>query len=68
MESTFSIFSTAVLLFFILDPIGNVPLLLSIVTSHRPYSGDASCFLSRNLFVTGFTQASANSNDLSSRF
>ena len=31
MESTFSIFSTAVLLFFILDPLGNVPLLLSIL-------------------------------------
>jgi len=31
MESTFSIFSTAVLIFFILDPLGNVPLLLSIL-------------------------------------
>lgn len=31
MEGSFSIFSTAVLLFFILDPIGNVPLLLSIL-------------------------------------
>lgn len=31
MESTFSIFSTAILIFFILDPFGNVPLLLSIL-------------------------------------
>ena len=31
MESTFSIFSTAVLIFFILDPLGNIPLLLSIL-------------------------------------
>ncbi|MCW8996269.1 MAG: hypothetical protein OQK77_10700, partial [Psychromonas sp.] len=31
MDNTFSIFSTAVLLFFILDPFGNVPLLLSIL-------------------------------------
>ena len=31
MENTFSIFSTAVLIFFILDPLGNVPLLLSIL-------------------------------------
>ncbi|MCG6200376.1 MarC family protein [Psychromonas antarctica] len=31
METTFPIFSTAVLLFFILDPFGNVPLLLSIL-------------------------------------
>jgi len=31
MESTFSIFSTAVLIFFILDPFGNVPLILSIL-------------------------------------
>ena len=31
MDNTFSIFSTAVLLFFILDPLGNIPLLLSIL-------------------------------------
>ena len=31
MDTTFPIFSTAVLLFFILDPFGNVPLLLSIL-------------------------------------
>lgn len=31
MDNTFSILSTAVLLFFILDPIGNVPLLLSVL-------------------------------------
>jgi len=31
MDSTFPIFSTAVLIFFILDPFGNVPLLLSIL-------------------------------------
>jgi multiple antibiotic resistance protein len=31
METTFPIFSTAVLIFFILDPFGNVPLLLSIL-------------------------------------
>ena len=31
MESTFPILSTAILLFFILDPIGNIPLLLSIL-------------------------------------
>jgi len=31
MDDTFSIFSTAVLIFFILDPFGNVPLLLSIL-------------------------------------
>ena len=31
MENTFPIFSTAVLLFFILDPLGSVPLLLSIL-------------------------------------
>ncbi|MBB1271862.1 MULTISPECIES: YhgN family NAAT transporter [Psychromonas] len=31
MESSFPIFSTAILLFFILDPLGNVPLLLSIL-------------------------------------
>ena len=31
MENTFPIFSTAVLIFFILDPFGNVPLLLSIL-------------------------------------
>jgi len=31
MENTFSIFSTAILLFFILDPFGSVPLLLSIL-------------------------------------
>ncbi|HEY7864733.1 MAG TPA: MarC family protein [Psychromonas sp.] len=31
MESTFPLFSTAILLFFILDPFGNVPLLLSIL-------------------------------------
>lgn len=31
MESTFPIFSTAVLIFFILDPFGSVPLLLSIL-------------------------------------
>lgn len=31
METTFPIFSTAVLIFFILDPLGNVPLLLSIL-------------------------------------
>jgi len=31
MESTFSITSTAILIFFILDPFGNVPLLLSIL-------------------------------------
>lgn len=31
MESTFSIISTATLLFFILDPLGNIPLLLSIL-------------------------------------
>ena len=31
MESTFPIFSTAVLIFFILDPLGNIPLLLSIL-------------------------------------
>ncbi|WP_413691437.1 MarC family protein [Psychromonas sp. KJ10-2] len=31
MESSFSIFSTAILLFFILDPFGSVPLLLSIL-------------------------------------
>lgn len=31
MEGTFSIFSTAVLIFFILDPLGNIPLLLSIL-------------------------------------
>jgi len=31
MEGTFSIFSTAILIFFILDPFGNVPLLLSIL-------------------------------------
>ena len=31
MDSSFSIISTAILLFFILDPFGNVPLLLSIL-------------------------------------
>jgi len=31
MENSFPIFSTAILLFFILDPFGNVPLLLSIL-------------------------------------
>ena len=31
MDATFPIFSTAFLLFFILDPLGNVPLLLSIL-------------------------------------
>lgn len=31
METTFPIFSTAFLIFFILDPLGNVPLLLSIL-------------------------------------
>jgi len=31
MESTFPLFSTAILLFFILDPFGNVPLLLSVL-------------------------------------
>ena len=31
MENTFPIFSTAVLIFFILDPLGNIPLLLSIL-------------------------------------
>lgn len=31
MENTFPIFSTAVLIFFILDPFGNVPLILSIL-------------------------------------
>ncbi|PKF61618.1 hypothetical protein CW745_09850 [Psychromonas sp. psych-6C06] len=31
MENSFPIFSTAVLLFFILDPFGNVPLLLSML-------------------------------------
>lgn len=31
MENTFPIFSTAILIFFILDPFGNVPLLLSIL-------------------------------------
>ena len=31
METTFPIFSTAILIFFILDPFGNVPLLLSIL-------------------------------------
>jgi multiple antibiotic resistance protein len=31
MESSFPIFSTAVLIFFILDPFGSVPLLLSIL-------------------------------------
>ena len=31
METTFPILSTAILLFFILDPFGNVPLLLSIL-------------------------------------
>jgi len=31
MENTFSILSTAILIFFILDPFGNVPLLLSIL-------------------------------------
>ena len=31
MESTFPIFSTAILIFFILDPLGNIPLLLSIL-------------------------------------
>ena len=31
MDTTFPIFSTAVLIFFILDPFGNVPLLLSIL-------------------------------------
>jgi len=31
MESVFPIFSTAVLIFFILDPLGSVPLLLSIL-------------------------------------
>jgi multiple antibiotic resistance protein len=31
MENVFPIFSTAVLIFFILDPIGSVPLLLSIL-------------------------------------
>lgn len=33
MEATFPIFSTAILIFFILDPFGNVPLLLSILKS-----------------------------------
>ena len=31
METTFPIFSTAILIFFILDPLGNIPLLLSIL-------------------------------------
>jgi len=31
MDNTFSIISTAILIFFILDPFGNVPLLLSIL-------------------------------------
>ena len=31
MDATFPIFSTAFLIFFILDPLGNVPLLLSIL-------------------------------------
>ncbi len=31
MENSFSIISTAILIFFILDPFGNVPLLLSIL-------------------------------------
>jgi len=31
MENTFPIFSTAILIFFILDPLGNIPLLLSIL-------------------------------------
>jgi len=31
METTFPMFSTALLLFFILDPLGNIPLLLSIL-------------------------------------
>ena len=31
MDSSFSVFSTAILLFFILDPLGNIPLLLSIL-------------------------------------
>jgi len=31
MDSTFSIISTAILIFFILDPFGNIPLLLSIL-------------------------------------
>jgi len=31
MDSNFSIISTAILLFFILDPLGNVPLILSIL-------------------------------------
>ncbi len=33
MENSFSIISTAILIFFILDPFGNVPLLLSILKS-----------------------------------
>ncbi len=31
MDPTFSIFSTAILLFFILDPLGNIPLLLNVL-------------------------------------
>ncbi len=31
MDSTFSIISTAILIFFILDPFGNIPILLSIL-------------------------------------
>ncbi|MCK5818733.1 MAG: NAAT family transporter [Psychromonas sp.] len=31
MEKSFSVFSNAILLFFILDPLGNVPLLLNIL-------------------------------------
>lgn len=36
MESTFSIVSTAMLLIFILDPFGNIPLLLSILKKATP--------------------------------